>query len=349
MPSLRKSRLDDNNVTYMYTNIRLPKDLKPILYNVWLKPDLNSTFDFDGTVDILFKCVKPTKRIILHSEKLNITNYYLYEHLTERGRPKSSLSVKMFKNEINSHIIFETDGFLQTTGMEYILTVKFKGMLATDNLGFYKQSYKTKSGQTRYFAVGLFGLWNARKAFPCFDEPEFKAKFQLTIKHDKGLQVVSNMPIKGRKAVDHLVESRTKPTPQMSTYLLQFLVSDFLFFEGNTKSGTKVCCRPYSPHRLPRLGIRVWADENSLNYTNRAFDVTKRTLSFYEEYTGIPYPLPKLDLAFIPNYYAAAFEGWGFIGFNSEDVLHNKAMDTPAEYFLQTDYVAHAVARMVIK
>ncbi|KAK3721404.1 hypothetical protein QZH41_018781 [Actinostola sp. cb2023] len=116
----------------------------------------------------------------------------------------------MSTNENNSHIVFETDDFLHANGT-YQLFVTFNGMLATDNIGFYKQSYKTKSGQTRYFAVGL---WNAPKAFPCFDEPEFKAKFQLTIAHDKGLQAVSNMPIYERRVInDHLVESEFKSTP----------------------------------------------------------------------------------------------------------------------------------------
>ncbi|KAK3730669.1 hypothetical protein QZH41_005477 [Actinostola sp. cb2023] len=186
-----------------------------------------------------------------------------------------------------------------------------------------------------YFAAGLLGLRNARKAFPCFDEPEFKAEFQLFITHDKGLQAVSNMPIQRRIVNykdDHLVDSEFKPTPKMSTYLLQFLVSDFSSFEEKTKCATK---------------IGVWAVENNVNYTCLASSVTKRTLSFFERYTGIQYPLPKLDLAFIPNYYAIAFEGWGFIGFRPKDVLHNEAMDTPAEYFERTDNVAHSVAHMM--
>ncbi|KAK3740436.1 hypothetical protein QZH41_015486 [Actinostola sp. cb2023] len=256
MPSLRESQLDDYNGTY--TNIRLPKDLQPTLYDVhWKIPDLNSTFDFDGYVKILFKCVKATKRVILHSSKLNITSVSLYEDLrtTELIRLRRITVVRTSKNEINSHIIFETADFLHANGT-YAMRVIFKGMLATDNLGFYKQSYKTKSGQTRYFAVGMLGLANARKAFPCFDEPEFKAHVWLTITHDKGLQAVSNMPIQRKIVIDdHLVESRFEMTPKMSTYLLQFLVSDFSSFNETTKSGTKVCCRPYSPHRLPRLGV----------------------------------------------------------------------------------------------
>ncbi|KAK3721405.1 hypothetical protein QZH41_018782 [Actinostola sp. cb2023] len=254
MPSLRESQRNDNNGTY--TNIRLPKDLQPTQYNVLLELDLNSTFNFSGTVDIFFICVKATKRIILHSKKLNITYFSLHEITRNDVTTRRITVVRMSKNENNSHIVFETDDFLHANGKKCILTITFNGMLATDNLGFYKQSYKTKSGQTRYFAAGVFGLWNARKAFPCFDEPEFKAKFRLTIKHDKGLQAVSNMPIQRRIVIDdHPVESIFENTPKMSTYLLQFLISDFSSFEGKTTSGTKVCCRPYSPHRLPRLGV----------------------------------------------------------------------------------------------
>ena len=145
MPSLRESQLDDYNGTS--TNIRLPKDLQPTTYNVFLELDLNSTFDFSGTVEIFFKCVKATKRVILHSEKLNITDFSLYKSLHTGLRPIKAAG--KFKNETNSHIIFETDDFLQANGTEYMVRVVFNGMLATDNLGFYKQSYKTKSGQTR--------------------------------------------------------------------------------------------------------------------------------------------------------------------------------------------------------
>ncbi|KAK3718243.1 hypothetical protein QZH41_002056 [Actinostola sp. cb2023] len=139
-----------------------------------------------------------------------------------------------------------------------------------------------------YFAVGLLAPFNARKAFPCFDEPEFKARFQLSIEHEKGLRAVSNMPIEQTRVKgDHLVESQFEPTPQMSTYLLQFLVSDFSSKTKN-ESSTK---------------IRVWAVENSLNYTDFALAGAKTTLKFFENYTRIPYPLPKLAKFFNVNIY----------------------------------------------
>lgn len=129
---------------FPYKEIRLPKDIVPSNYKIWLKPVLKKKFPFNGRVTIDIKCVKATKNIILHSKKLDITRYTLADD-AGNNVPLS----RMVSNEKNEQILFEASSDL-IEGKKYQLKLKFQGVLSSANAGFYKSSYKTKNGEVRW-------------------------------------------------------------------------------------------------------------------------------------------------------------------------------------------------------
>jgi len=128
---------------FPYNKTRLPKDIVPEMYTVWLKPDLKNTFDFCGHVKIDLKCVNATKYVILHSKLLNITGFSLLEFNGYRVR-----DIRMLKNEKNDMILLKSKNDL-VRGQKYKLVITFQGMLSNAVGGFYKQSYTTESGEIR--------------------------------------------------------------------------------------------------------------------------------------------------------------------------------------------------------
>ena len=158
---------------------------------------------------------------------------------------------------------------------------------------------------------------DARRAFPCWDEPAVKvrisvrplrlpqaahsrqAKFDVTLVVPQNRLAVSNMPIVSEKNVENnMKEVRFGETPIMSTYLLAFVVGEFDVIEDKTKTG---------------VVVRVFTPPGKADQGRFALDVTVKVLPFYDDYFGIAYPLPKMDLLAIPDFAAGAMENWGCV------------------------------------
>ncbi|KAJ1180024.1 hypothetical protein NDU88_005252 [Pleurodeles waltl] len=218
------------------------------------------------------------------------------------------------------YLVVELNKNLES-GKEYALYSKFAGELADDLAGFYRSVYKA-GNKTRLIATTQMEPTDARKAFPCFDEPAMKATFNLTLIHNPQLTVVSNMP--PISTSEKLIEGKKwqatifKTTPKMSTYLLAFVVSDFIKVES-TNNGVKT---------------GIWGRKEAIEENQGAYalNVTGRILHFYEQYYNIHYPLPKSDQIGIPDFSAGAMENWGLITYReaalflhpSESSLKNK-------------------------
>lgn len=318
-----RSTINDEK-SFPYKEILLPKDLIPERYQVYLHPNL-TTFDFHGGVKIDITCKNPTRNILLHMKRLNITSYGVDDasgnHLSVL-RVAQSKKLEQYLVEMNEEL---------KKGEKYTIQLDFNGHLSDTMAGFYKSSYKTKSGQMKHMATTQFEATDARAAFPCFDEPEFKSQFIVTLVHEKDHKALSNMPV--AKVVssrnDGFLESHFKETVKMSTYLLAFIVCDFAYKESHTKRGNR---------------IRVWSRKDAINSTDLALSVAENVLNYYEKFFNIPYPLPKIDLVAVPDFAAGAMENWGILTFRETYVLSDPAVSSAADKQDVAIVVAHELA-----
>ena len=175
--------------------------------------------------------------------------------------------------------------------------------------GFYRCQYNDANGNMKYMASTQFEALDARRAFPCWDEPARKAVFRLTIEVDAGLSVLSNMPKTDSKILRGGKKRVYFPdTPKMSTYLLAFIIGEFDYVQKFTKD---------------RVAVRVYTMPGKSAEGNFALDVAVKTLEFYDEYFDVPYPLPKLDMIAITEFSAGAMENWGLVTYREVALLIN--------------------------
>ncbi|XP_054718668.1 aminopeptidase Ey-like [Uloborus diversus] len=208
--------------------------------------------------------------------------------------------------------------------------MEFLGSLNDRLAGFYRSSYKDATGETRWLATTQFQPTDARRAFPCFDEPALKATFNITIVHLSNMTSLSNMPIisaSNLKADDTWVADYFGSTVRMSTYLLAFIVSDF---KGNgTEKG---------------IEFSVWSREAVLDTTAYALDVGPKILQFYEGFFNVKYPLPKTDMVAIPDFSAGAMENWGLITYRETALLYDKRYSSASNKQRVATVISHELA-----
>lgn len=291
-----------------FTGVRLPSQFVPEHYRLFLKPDLKH-FTFEGTVKITFKKPQKASRITLHALELDI-----FEGRANLKQPKvegldGSLK-KVIYNSDNGTATLIFDNQAGEAGEICSIFLKFRGIINDKLRGFYRTSFKSEN-QTVYFTVTQFAATDARRCFPCWDEPSFKATFALTLvysdKADHKLVPLSNMPIVSLSHGDHEAERVAvfDETPVMSTYLLAFALGPFEYIE-------KVGSKPL---------IRVYTIPGKKEQGRFALEVASKSLTFFEEYFGIPYPLAKMDLIAVPDFSYLAMENWGLIAYRETALL----------------------------
>ncbi len=266
---------------------RLSESIYPLNYNLFFEPDLEN-FTFKGKVEIEIKILKPASRIILHSSELKIKSAKIFNNSKElipriKTEEKNETLTLMLSNNINNHAVIE---------------IEFQGVLNDKLAGFYRSKYSHKRKE-KYLATTQFEAPYARKAFPCFDEPEKKATFALSLLIPKNLKAISNMQIISEIQQNNKKLIKFEKTPLMSTYLLYIGVGEFEFIED----------------KLNDTLIRVATIPGKSKEGKFALDLAKKFLKYFQDYSRIPYPLPKLDLIAIPDFNAGAMENWGAITF----------------------------------
>ena len=208
------------------------------------------------------------------------------------------------------------------------LSIKFTGTLNDRLLGFYKSQYKDKKGKTKYLATTQFEAADARRAFPCWDEPAVKATFDVSLLVDKHLDAISNMPVISKKKTETKILYKFVRTPIMSTYLLYLGVGEFEYLHG----------------KLRNIKIRIVTTKGNKNKGKLSLDFTKKFLGEYEKYFGIKYPLPKLDMIAIPDFAAGAMENWGAITFREAILLYDtKTSSTRTKQYI-AEVISHELA-----
>jgi tricorn protease interacting factor F2/3 len=296
-------------------NFRLPNAVKPLNYELFFDIDLTN-FSFYGNDKIDLKIENPTRNIILNSSDLNVKNANLI-YKNEILTPEIKIDEKYERVYLN----FDK----KISKSLALLTIEFSGKLRDDLIGLYKSKYISKNGSEKYMATTHFEAPYARKAFPCFDEPDKKATFELSVKIDKNLQAISNMPIIEEKENGNKKYVRFSKTPPMSTYLIYLGVGEFEFLED----------------KLDDILLRIVTTPGKKHQGKLALDLAKKFLSFYQEYSGIKYPLPKLDLIAVPDFAAGAMENWGAITFREVLLLFDPNKSSTIIKKIIAEVIAH--------
>ncbi len=288
----------------------------PINYELEFEPDFK-TFTFKGKEKILIHATRPVNRIVFNSAEINIKRCSL---LWNDKEIKASARLDEKKEEIT--MILPQKIF----GRAY-LSLDFVGNLNDKLVGFYRSKYKYK-GKERYLATTQFEAADARRAFPCWDEPEAKASFDVTLLVDNNHSAISNMPVISKKRMGTKTAYKFDRTPVMSTYLLYLGVGDFEYIQG--KSG-KTLVRVITTHGKKQLG-------------KLSLEFTKQFLSYFQKYFNIAYPLPKLDMIAIPDFASGAMENWGAITFRETILLYDpKTSSTETKQHI-AEVIAHELA-----
>eukprot|EP00795_Rhopilema_esculentum_P003642 gene3642-14882_t len=316
---------------FPYPDLRLPGDLEPLRYRIYLHPNL-TTFNVFGSTRILFRCLKPTKKVILHFKENTITDVRLLNNsYLDRQLNNDDLLVKgeFSTNQEKELLVIQTEKDLEV-GKNYTLVVLYNGTLQEKLQGFYRSSYKTKSGETRYIATTHFESSAARTAFPCFDEPAMKATFKIIIVKSPEHNAVSNMPILATKVRrDGLEVVHFEESVKMSTYVVAFVVHDFKSIESVSSRGIK---------------IRIIAPEDQISQATFASQTAPKVLDFYEKFFKINFPLNKLDLIAIPDFAAGAMENWGLITYRMTSLLYDKEESSDSNKQWVAIVIAHEIA-----
>lgn len=266
---------------------RLSPTIRPTSYELQFRLDFDR-FAFTGRQKTVVRITEETQELRLHCEKLSIRDLSLFT----RGE-KAPVTHEQEEGEL--HII---SGEPLDPG-EYLLQVSFSGELNDDLAGFYRSRYTDSSGQDAYLATTQLEAPYARRVFPCFDEPEFKATFSVTIDIPAQMTALSNMPVESESVARDRKTVRFEATPPMSTYLLYMGAGEFDYVEETRGKRT----------------VRVYGINGKSSQGIYALKFAADTLEFFEEYSGIDYPLPKLDLIAIPDFAAGAMENWGAVTF----------------------------------
>src|SRR5262245_10387411 len=303
---------------------RLPITVIPGHYEIKLAPDL-STATFAGEEKVLIQIVEPVRQIIVNAAELEFQAVSIKGPDGKVVRGNAALDIE------NEQATFDFPATLNPGRWE--LQIAFSGILNDKLHGFYRSTYKDPNGREKTLASTQFESTDARRAFPCWDEPAIKAVFQVTLVVDQALTAISNarvlretpLPGTGKKEVVFA------DSIKMSTYLVAFIVGEF---EGT------------DPVMVGNAPLRVWAVPGKGHLAKFAQEIGAFSLAFFSRYYGIAYPGDKLDLIAIPDFASGAMENLGAITFRETALLVDEGKATRAELERVADVVSHENAHM---
>lgn len=288
----------------------------PVNYALEFEP-IFKNFTFNGKEIITIICKEHVNSITLHCAELKIKSCHVIHNgisekaITKTDAKKEELTI-IIKNKIKGNAFVE---------------IEFTGELNDRLLGFYRSQYK-QNGKTKYLATSQFEASDARRAFPCWDEPEAKATFDISIIAENKFTAISNMPITSKKKMKNKTLYKFAKTPVMSTYLVYLGVGEFEYLAG----------------KIGKTIVRVITTKGNKSKGKYSLELGKKLLLSYEKYFGIKYPLPKLDLIAIPDFASGAMENWGAITFRETILLYDpKTSSTRTKQYI-AEVISHEIA-----
>ncbi len=295
---------------------KLPKTVVPEDYRIELTPDLDK-LTLKGSEAIRLHVRAATDSIMLNQAGLKLARAALEGagQATITQDEKAQTATLRFAQPIAPGT--------------YVLDIDYTGPIPQTPNGIYYDDYKTAQGATKRMLVTQFEVADARRMFPGWDEPAFKAVFHLSVTLPSGLVAVSNMPGKTSTAPAGQQHVVFEATPRMSTYLLALLAGDMTALHGQADG----------------VQMGAYAPTGRQEQAKYALDVEEHVLPYYDTYFGVHFPLPKLDLIAVPgNYEAGAMENWGAITFIDDVMLFDPKTSAPATLQQIAYVVAHEMA-----
>ena len=302
---------------------RLPTTVVPSRYDIRLEPDLQTgTFAGEETITVTVR--EPVEEILLNAAELTIGSV---RAVGPGGRPLDGTATLEPDTE-RARLRFPAP----LAPGEWRLTLGFTGILNDRLHGFYRSTWKDATGATHTLAATQFEAVDARRAFPCWDEPACKAVFAVTLVVADGDTAVANTAPSGERPAGPGRRAITfADTMRMSTYLVAFFVGELEATE---------------PVMVGKTPVRIWSVPGKRHLARFGQESAVFCLRFFEDYYGIPYPGDKLDLLGIPDFASGAMENLGAITFRETALLVDEAAASHAELERVADVVAHEVAHM---
>ncbi len=297
---------------------KLSKEVVPIEYSVRIVPNIDK-FTFTGTETVKLSVRRPVHQLALNALELEVGD----ASLDGNALPKSAIKIDK-KNELLTLALPS-----ELAAGDHTLALSFTGKINQQGQGLFYMPYQEQGSGTKKIMLGTqFEATDARRFFPCWDEPVFRARFQLTVVVPENWLAVSNMPVKSEKKIAGGKEVRFAATPPMSSYLNVFVAGELDLIES--RSG---------PTQL-----RVIATKDKAETGRYALEATAQILKYYNDYFGVPYPLPKLDQIALPGGFGGAMENWGGITYYESALLFD-----PKSSSVQTkqniyEVLAHEIA-----
>jgi puromycin-sensitive aminopeptidase len=301
---------------------RLSRTVVPSHYDIKIEPDLDNA-SFRGTVGIDVEIAEPTSSITLNAIELKLDS----AEITVDGE-RHAADVALDDEFERATLSFESELPAGTAR----IVMSFTGILNSDLRGFYRSVYTADDGTEKVIATTQFEATDARRAFPCWDQPEFKATYSVSLIVDDDLMAVSNAAEVGRTPVEGgKVQVDFAETMKMSTYLVAFIVGELEATDPVDVDGTP---------------LRIIAPPGNMHLTPFALDMGAHSLRFFSGYYDIAYPGDKLDMIAIPDFSFGAMENLGCITYRETALLLDVEKATQAEAQRVADVIAHEIAHM---
>jgi len=303
---------------------RLPTNVTPERYEIRLTPDLTAA-TFAGEESVAIRIHERVRQIVLNAAELEFHGVFAKcsDGIVVAGT--AALDGDNERATLNFPVELQPG--------HWDLNIAFSGILNDKLHGFYRSTYRESDGRERTLASTQFESTDARRAFPCWDEPAFKAVFQVTLVIDENLTAISNgrllreTPLAGTGKKEAVFADTIK----MSTYLVAFIVGEF--------EGTE-------PVMVGKAPVRVWAVPGKHRLARFAQEIGVFSLSHFSSYYNIPYPADKLDLIAVPDFASGAMENLGAITFRETALLVDEEKATRSELERVADVVSHENAHM---
>jgi aminopeptidase N len=297
---------------------KLPKNVVPTDYAVRIVPDIDK-LTFAGTETVKLNVRREVRQLVLNALELKIEA----ASIDGKELPRSAIKIDT-KNEL---LTLALPSELPTG--EHTLALRFAGIINQQGQGLFYMRYQEQGTGARKIMLGSqFEATDARRFFPCWDEPVFRARFQLTAVVPENWLAVSNMPVESEKKIAGGKEVRFAATPPMSSYLNVFVAGELESIE--TRSG---------PTQL-----RVIATRGKAEMGRYALEASAQILQYYNDYFGVAYPLPKLDQIAVPGGFGGAMENWGGITYYESKLLFDpksSSVETKQDIY---EVLAHEMA-----
>jgi len=299
---------------------KLPKQIAPTEYSIRIVPNIEKR-TFTGNETVKLKADAPFHQLVLNALELEIAAAVVDDQVL----PKSA--IKIDKKQELLTLTLPAD----LPAGEHAVGFTFSGKINQQGQGLFYATYQEQgTGKTKTLLGTQFEAADARRFFPCWDEPSFRAKFQLTVVVPENWLAVSNMPVEYEAKGNQGREVRFAMTPSMSSYLNVFVAGELDAIE--TDAGG--------------VHIRVVATKGKAEWGRYALESTAKILEYYNEYFGVPYPLPKLDQIALPGGFGGAMENWGGITYFESGLLFDpeKSSDQTRQQIFAV--IAHEMAHM---